>query len=181
MFAEIKKHPYLIGGVIVGIIVLFFLSSSGSTSTAVDDSGSDASAAQGISDAQANATAQVQLGGLALQANQQQTDAAVTVATLQAHTADNANTLAAGVASQQINASLDAQNTANTLQAQTTQAQIKSNTDMLSISTNGQIQQTQILTNALVAEASIAAGVQNNMISANKDIQTQSWVDKIFG
>lgn len=181
MFEQIKKHPYLIGGVILGIIVLFFISSSGGGGAVTSsDSGSDVASAEGIATAQANANAQVALGGLSLQGLQEQIGGAVTVATLQAHTADNANTLAAAVASQQINAEYGSRDLSNTLAAQTEQKRIQSSTDQLSISTAGQVQQTQYLTSALIQQSQIAANVTSQSINAQRDIATQSWFDKIF-
>lgn len=182
MFNEIKSHPYIIGAVILGIIVLFFISSSGSApGTTVADSSSDVAAANTVADAQQNAQTQLALGNLSLQGLQEQIGGSIAVATLQAHTADNANVLAAGVAAQQINATEDVTNTANTLSAQTQQRYFASQETMASINANSLIQNTALVTDALVKQSQITSNTQVAAVQANKDIATQSWFSKIFG
>lgn len=183
MLDEIKKHPYVLGGAVLGIIVLFFILSSGSstsTTTSAGDSSSDVAAAEASQNAQL--AAQTQIAGIAgseaISANNNA--ASISVATIQGHTADNANDLSAAVAAQQINAEEDVTNTANTLTAQTTQFLAGQQTQQLAISTASQEHQTDSLIAGLISESQISAGVANNASNNAAATAQQSWFSKIF-
>lgn len=193
MWDEIKKHPYVILGVVGGIILLFLLSSSGSTTAVSSDgeSDSDVAAAEATNQAQVAANAQVASYQIQEGAQAESDASSLSLAQIQANTTDNANNLSAAVAAQQINAQEDVTNTANTLSAQTTQYGEQQQTQQLALYEGAQTTQTAYLTNALVSEAQIAssttlgvagiqAGVANQATAANQAIQTQSWFSKIF-
>lgn len=213
MFDEIKKHPYVIGGAVLGIIVLFFLVSGsgggGAVASAPADGESDVAAAEATNQASIMANAQVAAGQLQLAGLKEQIGGSISLATIQAHTADNANVLAAAVAGQQINAEHASVDLANTLSAQTQQRYFQSTETLANINSASTLANTQAIAGALVQQASIAsqttlglahentdlskyyasidlqktqvaAGTQNYATNAARDVATQSWWDKIF-
>lgn len=196
MLEEIKKHPYIIFGVIGGIILLYILSSAGGSgnATASGDTGdddSDVAAAEATNQASIAANAQIAGYQAAAGAQSESDSASLSLANIQAGVTNNANDLSAAVAAQQINAEEETTDTANTLSAQTTQYGEQQQTQQLGISTNGQTQDIEAVTSALVQQqqisagevetvAGINAGVLNNQIAAQQTVATQSWVSKIF-
>jgi hypothetical protein len=183
MFDEIKKHPYVIGGAVLGIIVLFLLMSSRGQSGVIAgsvDSDSDVSAAEATAQTGIMANAQIQSQQIQLSGLKEQIGGAISLAQIQANTANNANELAAAVAAQQINAEHQSVDLANTLSAQTQQRYFQSTETLASINSNAMIQNTQAVANALTAQAQIAANVNMASIQAQKDVATQSWWDSIF-
>lgn len=206
MFEEIKKHPYVLGAAVLGIIVLFFLSSSGGGGTVVaSDSGegsSDVAAAEATNQAGIMANAQIQSDQISLAGLKEQIGGSIAIATLQAHTADNANELSAAVAGQQINAEHASVDLANTLSAQTQQRYFQSTENLAAINTAGMIANTNAIASALVQQAQISsnttlgvaayntqttlgiasqqAAIAQQQIAASEHVATQSWWDKIF-
>lgn len=188
MWDKIKQHPWVIAAVIgVFVLVLFLSSSSSSTGTTADTTGTTSNGDQ-IAAYMASLNQQGQIASLAAGVQNQQTAAGVTVAQLQAGTADNANTLAAQVAEFQTSVAGQTQQNADTLSAQTAQSQIQAGVTNTSTVANALVQEQQInagvQTHSLDTIAQIFQGQQNvqtQQIAANQNIQTQSWVSKIFG
>jgi len=157
MWEKIKQHPWIVGGVVGFLLLVVVLSSSSSSTTAATTStGTDASGTGNGDQLQAYLAAinqQGQTASLAAGVQNQQTAAAVQVATLQAGTADNANTLAAQVAEYETKILGDVQTNRDTMTAQTQQAQIQAG-----------VTNTQTVANALVQENQINASTQQAWI-----------------
>lgn len=183
MWEEIKKHPYVIGGAIaVAILIFVVFGSSGSGGGAVASSGSGSDVESGNQLAAAQLAANTQIAGqqTAFQALQEQIGGAISLATIQAHTTDNANELAAGIAAQQINAQSQQAALQTTLSAQVANKQLQNQVDLAAISSNTTLEQTRAVTAALTEQAQINASVASQAINAQRDIATQSWWDRLF-
>ncbi|MEB2649707.1 hypothetical protein SOP86_29100, partial [Pseudomonas canadensis] len=121
MWEKIKSHPWVIAAIVgVFLLVLFLSSSSNSSGTAATASSGSGNGDQ-LAAYQASLNQQGQIASLAAGVQNNQTAAAVTVAQLQAATADNANTLAAQVAEYTSKLTADTKMNSDTLSAQTTQ------------------------------------------------------------
>lgn len=160
MWNELKSHPYVIGGAVLGIIVLFFLiggNSGGVTASAPTDSSGDVAAAEATNQAGIMANAQIQSNQISLAGLKEQIGGSIAVETIRAHTADNANDLAAGVAAQQINANAHSVDLANTLSAQTQQRYFQSQETITAINTNGMLENSRTIADALVEQSRITS------------------------
>lgn len=181
MWEEIKKHPYVTGGAVLAVILFFVIFGSGGGSgggaVATSGSGSDVESGNQLQAAQLAASTQIAGQQTAFQALQEQIGGAISLATIQAHTADNANTLAAAIASQQINAEYGSRDLTTTLSAQTAQKQIDAQVQLANISSQTTIQQTNAVTNALIQQASINAQTSQAAIAAS----SKGLFSRIFG
>jgi hypothetical protein len=198
----IKEHPKATAAfVVVGLLVLFLLFRGGSSGAATSADSTDATDVQAATEAYAaQQQAQTQSQGIAasLQSEQDQTGAALQVATLTANSTDLANQLQAGVDLSQINAqqqtdalnistSAQVQDTTNTLTAQVAEDQINSQVAADQISSNTTLGTASIVAGALVQESNNQAQVslseinaQNEATQAAQKVATQSWISKIF-
>lgn len=136
----IKEHPYLAGGGVLGIIVLFLLLRSGSSSSSaaagaggVGGSGLSSSDYASIQEAQLQTGAQLQAQEAAAQAQTQQTVAAQNVAQIQANAATTQTQLQGQVALQNILTAGQVQENTNTAAYQTALAQIGGQTSIAGI------------------------------------------------
>lgn len=118
MFDTVKQHPYLFGGTaIVAVIVLFAMRGS-SASQATTGSTADIAGAQALQQAQMQLNSQAGQQATALQAQGEQDATALALAKIQSDTSTNANTLAAAVASKQLDVNQTLGTQSNTLSAQ---------------------------------------------------------------
>lgn len=178
----IKSHA-LVSGIIAFVVfigVLWFSSSPATpqqvtTGGATADTGvSDGSQQQQIAAALAAHSMDTQAS---LSANSDNNATAVSLAQIQ-------KDIAAGqfaVQSQQITVAGQTQALESTLAARVADNQTSAQTQQLQITTQGSVDTTRIFTNALVQQSTNQ--LQGNLaaINAQRDIATQSWVDKIFG
>lgn len=190
-------HPLAAGGaVVVGGFLLYVLLSHGgsgsnpSTYTASPDQNSVA-AATALQTAQLQAASVSNQTQAALSANSTNDAAAIELAKINGQTSTNNNTIAAGVALANINAAEQYSALHDTLAAGVATNSQNQETQRLSIATQGSIAQQQLLADALITQstnqtkAEIAivgaqSGIAQSQIQANKDIQSQSWLSKIF-
>jgi hypothetical protein len=151
---KIKAHPVASGLIIIGIGLVALYMLRGSSPTAVSyDTGTDVSAATGLQAAQLQAASQSQQVAAALQANESNNAAAIELAKIQAATSVNNNTIAADVASQQINAQQQLGSLYYTLNAAVATNAQNQQTEQTRITVGGVTQQQQILADALVQQS----------------------------
>ena len=169
----VGKYKWWIVGAIVGLGLLYILWSNSSSGAA-----NTSSLYQGPTDAQVAAAEQLQamqmqVGGqvqgaqLQLQSQQEQDATQLALAKLQADAANNTNTLAANVASQQISAQFLTQTNADTLSAQVAENTNATQQNIANIEATNTTQQQQNLATALLNEASIQANAAVAMNSSN--------------
>lgn len=171
----IKAHPWLTGaGVITVIAGTWILTSPGTdTSGAIATTG-------GTSDAQIAAGLQIQGASLAAQSHSEEIQAArdvaiahdaaaLAVATLQSHTQDNANVLAANIAYETTAASERVTTLTTTLQAHNDAARIEAD----AAETASQYATIQAQTQAQVNLAAQYAQSQAQLVAANNAAQVQ--------
>lgn len=188
---KIKSHPWVTGAIIgVVLLVLFYSgssSSSATTTTAATDPNADA-----VTVAQLQAQQAVQQSADSLTANAQNIQGSIDLSNIQASTVNLQSQLEAEVALSQIGAQQETTDTANTLSAQVEENNNATQLGIANVEANSSLQQTSLLTSALVTNASTAAGVEESLIGANASVQSQaiqaqastaqqSWVSKIFG
>lgn len=203
MVEWIKQHPYLSGGLVLALVVLFLIIRRGGSSAP--------QGASGPSDALQAAALQAQVQGAAINASQaanavnaqaavatanSQAQAAVNIATLQANAAIaqvQSGTDQAAIAGQvqaahdQLAASLGVASSRDqlsgllaTVQGQTTIQTTQANDALSAVNAQvaGQVQENQDTVSGQVQETGIQAGVQNNQIAAalaaQKDINATS-------
>lgn len=191
---QLKAHKWLYGGLLVLFLVIWYVlgRSGGANSAASASPYGDVAAGNDFAAAQL--AAQTQIAGIQAQgaAQDRAIQGSIDYANVQAAAQHDANTIAASVAESQINATLQEHSLADTLSAQVAEGAQQNQTQQLAIATSGQVQQTTLITQALVSEAQTQADVakvnaqtyaqinaQNN--ATNQAIQTQSWLSKIFG
>lgn len=169
MLEEIKKHPFVITGAVIAAILIFviFGSSGGGGGAVATSSGSDVGSGNDIATAQLAANTQIAGYQAAAQGQAAQIGGQLALATIQANTADNANVLAAGVASQQINAQQQSRALHDTLSFQALQSNNDTQVDLASISSQTTIQQTNAVASALIAQAQINAATSQAAIAAS--------------
>lgn len=167
---KIKEKPILYGGgAVVVAIGLYLLLQSGGSQTVSSDGldPSTVAAADALQQAQLQANQAANQTSAAVQANQDTIAGQTALQTIQTQSQDFIANLEANIASQQINAHSQDSALQNTLEAQVANNQINANTEQLSISTAAQVQNTQTLANALVAESTNQANVAIAGINAS--------------
>lgn len=167
MWEKIKQHPWIVGGV-VGLLLLVLVFSSGSSATGTataTDATSDGSGDQ-LTAYLASLNQQGQIASAAAGVQSQQVAGAVTVAQLQAGTADNANTLAAQVAEFETQIAGNVQTNHDTLSAQVAENTNNTNAAVQEANIAGNVQNTQTLANALVHSQDTQAAVSEAYITS---------------
>lgn len=173
--AWIEKHPYLTSGLVVGIIVLFYLlsGSSSNASTASAGNGDIPPGELSLSEAQLASGTQLQAQSDQLTAQQNELNAGLSAAAIQAATTNTANQLAAQTADQNIG-------------GQVSIAQIQGNTQVSTAGIQGQVLEDQynqqtaqqgIIANAQTAQTQISGDVTaaNNLLTAQTIQQGQQY------
>ncbi len=146
---QVKEHPYIAGGAVIAVIIVFVVfSSSGQPAGASVPSGSDNT----LSDTMAQVNANVQVASIAAQSHSEDVAGAKYMAELQAQTTMGANALAAELGRAQITATEHQ----DTLAAQVAISAQANQTQQLGIATAAQNENTRIVANALTTEATIA-------------------------
>lgn len=162
MLEKLKAHPYLAVAAVVAILVLAYIinhSGSGGTTATAAVGGTDVGSATDLLQAQQAAQSQAtQLNG-AIAANKDNNDAAITLATINAQASGAHDTLAAGVATSQINAEQQTQSLLAALSADVSKTGINADVDKTNIIATNATQQQQILATALVTQSANQAGV----------------------
>ena len=180
MWERIKSHPLIAAGVILVLLVVFYVF-SGSSGSAVSSGVpmSDVATGDALQMAQLQAQTIGQQTAAAVQANSDTLGANLEALKLQLNSKDNANALAANIASQQINASVQSKSLTDTLAAGVANNQINATVQQEQIRSNTQIQTTAQLTNALVQQAAIASNTAISVAqSASKNC---GLIGSIFG
>lgn len=167
----VKSHPYLSGGLALGIVLLFFVLSRGSSSSSstgqsatssdgVNDSGLSSSDYASLQEAQLASASQLQQTQTAAQAQAEQDQSALQADQIQASAQNVQNQLAAQVALQNIQTSGAVSENTNSTQLMEVQAQ-----------TGGQVAINQQNVTGQVDVAGIQAGVLEDQY--NDSVQTQ--------
>lgn len=178
--AAVKAHPW-IAGAAVGVVLLFFvLKGSGGGGGAAVASGGDASADQ-LGAAQIAAQTTVAGYQASADASAAHDASQLELAKLSSDYAQTHDALTAQVALSQIASAANVTNTANTLAAGVQSQQLQTSEHLATINTNAQILNTQNLTNALIHQTDQSAATSQAAIQAQQNIATQSWWDRIFG
>lgn len=186
MWEKVKEHPWIVGGAI-GLLLLVLVFSSSSSSTAGSAPATSDGSGNSSADYQAGLNAQTGIANINAGVQSQQIAGAVTVAQLQAGTADNANTLAAQVAEFTSKLSADVAMNHDTLSAQVAQNNNATQLGIVNSNNLANTTNTATLTNALVHSQDLAAQtsmaiaginsntlIQTNAQNANAMIQTNS-------
>lgn len=163
----IKEHPgYVVGGIAAFVVVLLILNHSGggATSGGALDTTNSVDAATSLQVAQLGAASQAGLTDAQLRAHMADTAASLDIAKQNFDYMALHDQLAAGVASQKIDADLQSTSLVSTLQAGVQTSAIKAQVDTTGIIVGGQTQQQQILANALVAQSTNQANVASAAI-----------------
>jgi len=197
--------------VIGGLALILLMKSSGSsTVSTTSGTGSDTASANALAAAQLGANAQIQGLTIQAGVANHATDAALSAAEIDANSKNAANVITGQIAALQITTTGQSTDLANTLQAGVINKQTDAAVQSKQIDSNTSIQTTKFFTDALVKQGQqtvdmantnayvqvnqqmythdtqsqqIAAwaNVNNNQITASKDVQTQSWWNSIFG
>lgn len=177
VWENVKQHKLLYGGVALGAIVLFLvLRGSGNVSSAASGTTDNS-----LAEAQLQAQSQAQATSAAAEAASEQTAAGLHVADLNYQLQSDAQQLQANIAGQQLADSLQYLSLHDTLQADVANKQTEAQTHALEITTNGQIQQTALYTNALVTQQRIQAQEVSTISGNQAATAQQSWWSKAFG
>lgn len=163
----LKSHPWLVGGLVGVFLLVLVVSSSSSGSTAdgaAPAAGDSSGTANDVQNYMASLNAQVQGAQIAAGVQNNQTDAAVEVARIQAGTADNANTLAAAVAQYTSKLTADVAINRDTLSAGV--ANHAADTTLATVQSNNlaQVQQSSIFAGALTQQAQINADTSRHYV-----------------
>lgn len=153
MWENIKSHPLIAGGVVLFLVLVFYLFSGSGGSVASGVPQSDVATGDALQMAQLQAQTIGQQTAAAGQAQSESIAASLEGLKLTLASKDSANILAANIASQQINADLQKTTTHDTLSAGVANATIKGQTDIAQIQSNTTVQTTQALTKALTDQA----------------------------
>jgi hypothetical protein len=151
---HVKAHPYLIGGVVVGGVLLVMLLGSSSGTTSTDASTADASqSANNYNNAMAQIQGSLGMASISAGAQAQHDAASVTVAQLNAGVADNANTLAAQVAmfTSDLASKVAINHDTTTLQA--IEAQLNTQAGMNQSNNNTSVANTQTLAGVIINQS----------------------------
>lgn len=157
IFETIKEHPgMIVGGIAVFVVVLYLAGKGGGATPAGDPAyAGSVDAATSLQNAQLAAAAQGRAIDASLAAHAADTAASIRLAEIGAGAQESHDTLAASVATSQLNAQLQLGSLMSTLQAGVqTNAQNKAVEQTAIIATN-QTQQQQILASALVQQQQI--------------------------
>ena len=170
----IEEHPYISGGLVLGVIILFFILSSSNSSASASTATTDASGLTPAQDASLQALqlqSATQLQGAQIQAQTQANSdsAAVAAAQVQANAQTTAAQLAAQVALQNIVSSGQVQMQTNDTTLQAVQAQIGGQVMINQQNTQGSVDVAGIQAQTLQQQYSDA--VQSQQIIS--DAQTQ--------
>lgn len=166
ILAQIKEHPgYVIGAVVAFVVMYWYFSSDGATSVGALDTTNSVDAATSLQTAQLAASAQVQQTNAALQANADNNAAQLDIAKLNFDYMTTHDTLAAGVANNQIDAEADTTRAVSTLQAGVQTSAINAQTQQTQIVATAQTQQQQVLANALTTQSYLQAQTYQKAIS----------------
>lgn len=172
MIDWIKNNPIKTVALVVLFIVIYMMMSGGSStssSTSSGTTGTDPSLVQaGMQLQAAQMQQQGQLAALATQAGAQadQTAAAVTIAQLQSHTAEQQNTLSANVAVHSLDVQQQIATSANSLQAAIAANQAYTTTQIAGM----QATTNQAMINASTEQARISADTNRQLIDSNTQI-----------
>jgi hypothetical protein len=181
IWENIKTHKWLYGGIAVGgLVIIWYLSNSGSGSSTTDSGDPNAAADEAY--AQAELQAQTDQQGIAAQSSASSEAAATQQNSddLAAAVQYNAQTLQANVADEQLSDSLQALSIGDTLQANVDINGQNQQTAQAQIAETGSVTNTALVTNALIKQAQVNANEVSEVTQSNQAIATQSLVSKVF-
>lgn len=167
IWEKIKAHPLLIGVGLVAAFVLYkMLSGGGGTAATAQGTGSDVASATALQQAQLQAGAAAGQTQAAVQANQDTIAGQIELAKIQAAFAGTHDSLAANIATQQINANQQTTALVSTLGAAVQTSAINADVAKATVTANSQVQMQQILATALTQQSHDLATVTTAGYSA---------------
>lgn len=164
----IKSRPWLTGGLVVGALILFLvLRGTGSAQSVSGDSGmSDADQMQGIMAGLQTRMAEINAGTMM---NSENIAGTIELEKIRGTFSENIYAMQQAVDMAKLNAMTSVQVNQDTLSAQIQNNTIAAGLETTRINTNAQLQTTQTITNALIEQSRINAGVSAAAIAnANK-------------